>query len=276
MNQHLEIGLHWIAVAFYCLSAILYIYGFVFRKDRAFKWALVAAVCGLIPHTAALGLRWYVTGHGPYLRRYEVLSSNVWVGLVMFILVQRIKPVLRPFGAVVMPVSFLLIGLAVLSSPETHPLPETFQTFWLLVHILFAKLAYGSCLIATALAGGYLLLQGGGRLQQKWAGRLPAPGIIDEFSYRFTGFGFMMIGIMIAAGAIWANDAWGSYWSWDPVETWSLLSWVVYGLYLHLRRMHGWRGRKAAWYTMIAFLLLLFTIFGIGLIYVSEHSPYMN
>ncbi len=276
MNQLYEIGLHWASVAFYAISACFFVYGFVFKKERALKWGVAAAVAGLIPHTMALALRWYYTGHGPYLRRYEVYSSDVLIGLVVFTIVQWRKTTLRPLGVIIMPASFLLIGMAVLSSPEIRPLPETFQTFWLFVHIFFAKLAYGSCLIATALAGFYLLVNRSGFQSGGWTSKLPEPMIIDELSYKFTGFGFIMIGVMIAAGAIWANDAWGRYWAWDPVETWSLISWVIYGIYLHLRRIHGWKGTKAAWYNIASFALLLFTIFGIGLLYISNHSPYMN
>lgn len=276
MDQSLEIGLHWISVAFYAISAVFFVYGFSFKQEKALKYGVILAAAGLVPHTLALALRWYSTGHGPYLRRYEVYSSDVWIGLVLFILVQWRKPKLRPLGVVVLPASFLLIGMAVMASPEIRPLPETFQTFWLFVHIFFAKSAYGSCLIGAALAVLYLLTGRPGFIPGKLTSRLPESPVIDELSYKFIGFGFIMIGVMIAAGAIWANDAWGSYWSWDPVETWSLISWIVYGVYLHLRRMHGWNGYKAAWYNIIAFSLLLFTIFGIGFVYISTHSPYMN
>jgi cytochrome c-type biogenesis protein CcsB len=276
MDQSLEIGLHWISVAFYAISASFFVCGFSFNKGKALKYGVMAAIAGLVPHTLALLLRWYSTGHGPYLRRYEVYSSDVWIGLVLFTVLQWRKPPLRPLGVIVLPASFLLIGMAVMSSPEIRPLPETFQTFWLFVHIFFAKLAYGSCLIGTALAGIYLIAHRPGFVRGNLTSRLPETPVIDELSYKFTSFGFIMLGVMIASGAIWANDAWGSYWSWDPVETWSLISWVVYGIYLHLRRMHGWQGLKAAWYNIGAFSLLLFTIFGIGLVYISSHSPYMN
>ena len=274
MKTELEIGLHWFAVALYAISTCFFVYGFIFKKEKSVKYGLYFALIGMIPHTLALGLRWYSTGHGPYLRRYEVYSSNVWVGLVMFLLAQWRNPVLRPLGVIVLPVSFLVIGMAVLSSAEIRPLPETFQTFWLIVHIFFAKIAYGACLIGTALAVIYLLQRKRGL--SVWSDRLPDPAVVDEMSYRFNGFGFFMISVMIAAGAIWANDAWGSYWSWDPVEIWSLISWVIYGIYLHLRRIHGWRGTKAAWLGIAAFCVLLFTAMGIGFVYLTSHSPYMN
>lgn len=275
MDQGLEIGLHWAAVACYALSSCFFIYGFVFQKDWGTKLGIMLAGLGLLPHTLALLLRWYSTGHGPYLRRYEVFSSDVWIGITMFMVAQWRKAELKQLGVLVMPVSFLLIGMSVMASPQIRPLPETFQTFWLVLHIFFAKLAYGSCLIGVVLAVVYLVSQ---KRKNILAGRfawVSEPAAIDELSYKFNGFGFIMISVMIIAGAIWANNAWGSYWSWDPVETWSLVSWVIYGIYLHLRRMHGWKGKKSAWLNIISFCLLLFTIFGIGVFYATGHSPYM-
>lgn len=276
MTPQLEIGLHWIAVALYALSTCFFVYGFVFKHDKAITWGVLIALAGLAPHTLALGLRWYSTGHGPYLRRYEVYSSNVWIGMVMFAAAQWRRPVLRTLGIIVMPVSFLVIGMAVLSSSEIRPLPETFQTFWLFVHIFFAKTAYGACLIGMALAVIYLVGQRQSGSMKGWASRMPDSAVIDELSYRFTGFGFIMIGIMIAAGAIWANNAWGTYWNWDPVEIWSLISWIIYGIYLHLRYMHGWKEKKAAWLNIASFAILLFTLLGIGIFYISSHSPYLS
>lgn len=272
-----EILLHWGAVAFYIVSAVLFIYSFAFRKTEYMRWGTRAALAGLLPHTAALGLRWAEAGHGPYLRIYEVYSSDVWIIVVMFLLVQKWLPATRPAGTVVMPVSFLMIGMAVMSSPEIRPLPSTFRTFWLLVHIFFAKVAFGSLLLATGLAALYLVKErttlpvSGGV-----SGEFRESGFFDEASYNLTGFGFLMLGIMIVSGAIWADNAWGAYWTWDPVETWSLISWLVYGIYLHLRRTYGWRGVRSAWFLVFALVILVFALFGMGYFYPSQHSPYIS
>jgi cytochrome c-type biogenesis protein CcsB len=269
-----EIGLHWAAVAIYAISSALFVASFVWQKERWMKWAVGVAGFGFALHTGALALRWAVSGHGPYMHRYEVFSSNVWVATLMFLLVQWRLPKLRPAGALVMPTSLLLIGFAVMASPEIRPLPETFKTFWLIVHIYFAKLSYGSCLLGTAFS--VLLLFKNRGIFPKFTAKFPDSDILDEYSYKFIAFGFFMIGIMIAAGAIWANNAWGSYWDWDPVEIWSLVSWMLYGLYLHLRRMHRWQGERAAWFAILSLLILIFAIMGVGLFYTSLHSPYLS
>ncbi len=273
-----EILFLWITVGFYVISSVLYIYSVAFHREKSLQPATWLAATGLATHSLALGLRWIETGHGPYLRQYEVYSSDVWVVVMMFLIVQLWKPVLRTAGAVVMPVSFLMIGLAVMASPEIRDLPVTFKTYWLIVHILFAKLAYGAALIGTALAVLYLVKQRkaqADRLTSVYR-RLPSLEVLDELSYGFIGFGFINLGIMIVAGSIWAKNAWGRYWGWDPVETWSLISWFFYGIYLHLRFTFKWQGSKAAWFSIIALVVLIFALFGIGLFYESFHSPYIS
>ena len=232
----------------------------------------------MLPHSAALGLRWLEAGHGPYLRQYEVYSSDVWVMMVMFLLVQFWRPALRTAGMVAMPVCLLLIGMAVMASPEIRDLPVTFKTYWLIVHILFAKLAYGSALMGTAMGVLYLASQQKTRTNRltNFYRRLPPLEVLDELSYAFIGFGFVMLGIMIVAGSIWAKNAWGRYWGWDPVETWALISWLFYGLYLHLRVTFKWQGGRAAWFSVVAMAVLIFALFGIGWFYQSFHSPYIG
>jgi len=103
-------------------------------------------------------------------------------------------------------------------------------------------------------------------------GKLPATEKLDILIYRFSAFAFVMLGIMIASGAVWAYKAWGRYWGWDPIETWALISWLVYGLYLHLRITLGWKGRRAAWLALFAVVLVIFSFFGIPLVYPSVHE----
>ncbi len=272
-----DLTLHWIAIAFYVISSILYVYSFSFKKD-CLKLATLITLTGFTAHTAALGIRWVDSGHLPYIGRYEVASSLVWTGMLFYLFFQWKKPGLRYIGFLFLPFSLIILGLGIMSDPQHKQVPGSFDTFWLLVHVMFAKLAYGSCLLGTAL--GFLHVTKKKKIQ--WPGltaildKLPSTEVADEYSHRFIGFGFIMIGVMIASGSIWANNAWGSYWSWDPVEVWSLISWVIYGFYLHLRRIHGWRGVRAAWFSLIAFLVLLFTLLGIGLLYVSQHAPYLS
>ncbi|MHB8172242.1 MAG: cytochrome c biogenesis protein CcsA [Thermincolia bacterium] len=273
----LDLTLHWITVAFYAISSIVYIISSNFKKNYL-QTATTIALLGFVTHTAALGVRWEASGHLPYMGRYEIASSLVWTSMLFYLFFQRKKRGLANVGFLFLPFSLIMLGVVVMSDPQHKEIPESFDTLWLLVHVIFAKLAYGSCLLGTALGFLYIVKE----KQPDWLGltsildRLPSKEVADEYSHKFIGFGFIMIGIMIASGSIWANSSWGSYWSWDPVEVWSLISWAIYGLYLHFRRIHGWRGGRAAWFSLFAFLVLLFTLLGVGLIYVSEHAPYIS
>lgn len=308
----LEIILLWMTVLIYAAASVVFAWELVRKKGTEFVWAVRLTALGLLPLTAALALRWWQTGHGPFMRRFEVYSSDVWVVVVLYLLLQRWRPGFRFTGVIIAPSSFLLIGMAVMASPEIRPLPAFYGTFWLIVHILFAKLAYGFLLIGTVFAVFYLLKSRAERLEainldpksmlseiqepdeasfddappigrrheigliESMVAHLPALETLHEQSYRNIAMGFIMLAIMIAAGAIWANKAWGRYWSWDPVETWSIICWLLYGIYLHLVRTYGWFGKRPAIMVTAAVFVMIFALFGVGLIYNSLHSPYIR
>lgn len=269
-----QIILYWIAVGFYVTSATLYMISLVFNKERLLNIAMLSNLIGLVPHTVALGMRWMETGHFPYWGTYEVFSTYAWGAVFLLLLTQFIKPNLKIVGAFIMPFVFLMIGIAVMSPTLGTPIPRTYFTFWLGVHIAFAQLSYGSALIAAVLAAAYLMTakqRATGKIHPLLA-KLPELERIDFLSYRLTIFAFTMLGAMIASGAVWAYKAWGRYWGWDPIETWALVSWLVYGLYLHLRRTMGWQGKRASWLNIFALFLIIFAFFGIPLFYPSAHE----
>ena len=271
-----EILLLWATVGLYVAATFLYIFSLVFKKDY-FSRAKHITFLGLIPHTLSIILRWIESGHGPYITFYEVTISDTWMAIALFLIVQFKYRKMELLGVFIAPISFLLIGWGVMSSPQIYQVPTTFHTYWLFVHILFAKFSFGSFIIGTGLAIFYLVKGKKGDLDQSPLHKyLPDIKAIDEYSYRFIAFGFLNLGIMIAAGAIWANKAWGRYWGWDPVETWSLVSWLIYGVYLHLRLNQGWHGKKSAWYAIAGFAVLLFSIFGVVYLYHSAHSYYLK
>lgn len=276
MLLQLDPVLHWSAVVFYAASTIMFIYGLTFSKEKWLRIGVMTAFVGTGLHTGAISARWIATGHGPFLKRYELFSSYVLIAMYMFLWLQYRRPNLRPVGVLVLPVSLLIMGLALTTSATDKEVPATYNYMWIVLHIVFAQASYGAALIGSGLALLYLLKR---RVQNKSIvsgiyERLPSLEEMDNLSYRFHGFAFLTIGIMIASGAIWANYAWGRYWSWDPIENWSLISWLVYGVYLHLRRIHGWIGVKAAWVSFVALVGLIFILIGIGWAYNSIHSPY--
>lgn len=268
-----EITLFWLAVILYAVATVLAAIGVVWTKQNLQRAGNLIFVLALFPHGIAIILRWLATGHGPYLQTYEIVSSDAWVGAALFMLLLWRLPRLMPAALFVYPLTLAFSGWALLSSREISQIPATFQTIWLIIHIIFAKFTYGSALISSALAGLYLLKKSG--KQSPWLERLPEPAWLDYYSYRLSAFAFLMAGVMIVAGAIWANQAWGYYWAWDPIETWSLISWLLYGLYLHYR-FTGGKPRRAALLNLLSLLILLITLFAVPYLYDTVHSEYMS
>ncbi|MFZ5640184.1 MAG: c-type cytochrome biogenesis protein CcsB [Bacillota bacterium] len=270
----LQIILFWASVVFFAAGTVFYVASILFKHERFINYGTFFAWLGFIPNTAAIFARWYQTGHFPYWNPYEVFTSYAWGIVLVFLVFQHFKPSLKIVGAFVLPVAFLLTGMGVMGNPEVKDIPRTFFTFWLYVHIGFAKISAASVIISAGLAVLYLV-----KRRQQLEGRvnptlerLPDVEKLDFFSYRVTAFAFIMIGIMIASGAVWAYKAWGRYWGWDPIETWALISWLVYGLYLHLRITMGWKGNWTAWLSVIALVLVIFSFWGIPLVYDSVHE----
>jgi cytochrome c-type biogenesis protein CcsB len=267
-----EVVLHWLAVACYIVSAVIFTYSSFFRNGSLGRPAVLAALAGLVPHTIALCLRWTVQGHGPYMTRYEVLSSDAWIALVMFLGFSATWVKIRPAGVVVLPAVFLMVALAVFANPAMQTLPPSLRSVWLVMHVSFAKLAAGAMVLSVGTAVLFLLKDRRGmHPAPAW---LPAADILDEYSYKFAGFGLVFWTVNIAAGAIWANVSWGRYWGWDPIETWSLITWFMFGIAAHLRVFWKWRGRKSAVALIFCFVMSVFTIFVLPFVAKTLHSEY--
>lgn len=250
----------------YVLATLLYLGGFAFQRGSWLGPATVAACLGFGSHTAALALRWAATGHPPVMRDYENAVAGAWWVVALFLGLQLRWAYLRPLGAAIAPFALLMLGYAALNPSAGETLTPALQSPWLLVHVLFAWLAYGSYAAASGLAALFLVR---GRLRA--LASLPAPEILDEQGHRLIAFGFVSQIVMMATGAIYASRLWGAYWSWDPVQIWTLLSWLIYAIYLHLRATYRWRGRKAAWLALGALLGVIVSFWGVNWVRMGLH-----
>jgi cytochrome c-type biogenesis protein CcsB len=160
-----------------------------------------------------------------------------------------------------LPFALIILGGGALSDTSARPMVASLKSFWLYIHIFFAWLAYGAYTVACGAGVVYLAKTRRGK-----DAATEELASLDELMFRSVVFGFITDAIMIAAGAIWAKDLWGAYWSWDPVETWSLLSWMIYGLALHLRLTLGWKGRRLAWLVVFAILGVVVTFWGVNVL----------
>jgi cytochrome c-type biogenesis protein CcsB len=229
------------------------------------KYATILAWLAVIFLSAMLVFRTIATGHGPFSNMYEFSIAFAWGILAIHIWFER-RYHQRLVGLLTLPVALILMAYATTIPSTIEPLVPALQNNLLLtVHVATAIVAYGSFTIAFAAALLFLIQPEGGR----WG--LPRPEILDEIGYRAVVVGFPFLTLVIVLGAIWAEVAWGSYWSWDPKETASLVTWLLYGAYLHARVTYGWRGRRAAALLMIGFAATLFTYFG-NLFFNGLHS----
>jgi len=268
-----EIVLMWVALTFYTAATALYAFGVIFVRDKMTTWALWASAAGLAFQVTSLGMRWARIGHGPYLGFYEVANALVLCVVVFFVIVAWRNPRLSAAGIAVLPVAVVLLGGAMLSSKAGVEVTAKLASYWLFIHVTFANLAFGAFAVSFGCAIAYVIRQRS--KSGKWAkrlGKLPAQEVLENQTVRFVLVGFLFWAIMIATGAIWANEAWGSYWSWDPIETWSLIVWIIYAVYLHLRFTMRWHGERLAWYAIIAMPMALFALIGIPLAFNTPHA----
>jgi len=274
MGETTEVLLMWTAVSVYALAAVLFIVGFMFGKERLNALALLATAIGIVPHVAAVVGRWVRLGHGPYLGFYEVISSFALLGSVAFLLLALRIQTLRVAGTALMPIAFLALGGAMLAPKGGLDVTPALASYWLGIHVAFAKLTYGSLITGFGLAIMFLLRAK--RPDHRLLSRLPDDATLDDLVFKFVAAGFMFLGIMIAAGAVWANEAWGRYWGWDPIETWSLISWLCYAAVLHARLTLGWNGPRFMWAAIVALPVVLFALVGVAVVYNSIHGAYLT
>ena len=214
---------------------------------------------------ASLVFRAFATGHGPFSNMYEFSIAFAWGILGAYYWFEH-KYHQRILGLLALPVALGMLLYAFTIPADIEPLVPALQNNLLLsVHVATAIVAYGSFTVAFAAAVLYLAQPETGR----WG--LPKPAILDEIGYRAIVVGFPFLTLVIVLGALWADVAWGRYWGWDPKETASLVTWFIYGAYLHARVMRGWRGRKAAVLLIIGFAATLLTYFG-NLFFGGLHS----
>ena len=267
--MNLESASLWAAVVLYVLSGSLAIFGVALgkRPERTVLGLLLAA---LALHGLAIGLRWERLGHGPFLTMFEILSSNVFSLSLVFALAYWRYRAVRPIAAVVMPIVFMMMGWMLLTNPDKGHYPATYHTVWLYIHIGLGKVFLGSVLVAVGLAG-VILLRGAGIGTVKFA-RLPEDARLDDLAYRFMALGLVFETLMLMAGSIWAQDAWGRYWAWDPLETWAFITWLTLAFALHLRFTLKVSHRLSASMVIAVFALAFLTFFGVPFISTAPHK----
>ncbi len=242
-----------IAAFVFLIAALISIIFWVTRKDAIGKTSLWINIVATVVLTVSLVFRYINVGHIPYVQLYETFFFMAWAIAVIaliadFSLRSRLPSTL----------SALLSGLIlvyIIQWPETSregmPLVPALQSPWLDVHIATAFLSYAGFAVSAAASVVYLFNRN---------------DKVDELSYRLVAFAFPLLGLGILLGSVWANEAWGRYWGWDPKETSALVTWLVYAGYLHARLVLGWKGVRAAIFNLAGFACVIFTWVGLNLL----------
>ena len=262
-----------LAVAFYLLGTFKYLLFIILLRELLAKIAYLSLSAGFALHTIAFIVRWIEGGHTPVTNLHESLSFFAWAITGVYLVFYRryrIK-VLGPFISTLV----LILMISAMALPkEILPFAPVLRSYWLPIHVIFAFL--GNAIFALAFCAGIMYVIQEHQVKSKHIGalsrRLPSLEVMDEINYKALTFGFPLLTVGIITGSIWAQYAWGSYWSWDPKETWSLITWCLYAALLHQRLTIGWRGRKAAIMAIIGFFAILFTFLGVNLVLGGLHA----
>ncbi len=262
----------------YALSTVFYIGSFAFKKQVLSKAGFIVLVIGFLDNSAGIILRWIESyqmgyGHAPFSNMYESLVFFSWTVAILYIFVE-LKYKESIIGVFASPLIFLAIASASFDptvSNKISPLIPALKSNWLIAHVITCFLGYSGLAVAFGFSIMYFVKPRNSEFDSIFA-KLPSWELIDELTYQMVIFGFLFLTIGIITGAVWANSAWGTYWSWDPKETWSLITWFIYAIFMHLRVMRGWSGKNLAWVSIIGFIAVLFTYFGVNYFLSGLHS----
>lgn len=267
----------WMSTMF-VLSTLFYWGGLVARSD--FGGAIGSRLCwaGIVLGVTGMLVRWYESyligtdvGHIPISNLYEVfiLFSLITAMFYLYYEAHYKTRTLGPFVLLVISaaVGFLLWYTVARGASEIQPLVPALQSWWMKIHVPANFIGYGTFALAAMVASAYLLKSHG-----LLADRLPALEVLDDVMYKAISIGFAFFTIATILGALWAAEAWGGYWSWDPKETWALIVWLNYAAWLHMRLMSGLRGRPAAWWALVGLLVTTFAFLGVNMFLSGLHS----
>lgn len=246
----------------------------VARVDRFGRVGIALTVVGLACHLAGVVLRGLAAGRFPWGNMYEFVTATLAFAALAY-LAYALRTGARWLG---LPMALLLSvgqGLAVtVFYVAVAPLVPALHSVWFFIHIVAAAIS-GAAFNLGAIASVLYLLRGRAESRGKVTGylaRIPSASALDKFAYKAHAFAFPLWTFTVAAGSVWAEYAWGRFWGWDPKETWSLVTWVVYAAYLHARATAGWKGRRAAWLAVVGVLTFWFNFVGINLLVTGLHS----
>jgi len=256
----------------YGASTYLYQRFLTMKSRRAGQWATYLLLLGLVVHSLAIGVRWQQAGRLPMANLFEAFALFTWLLLVIYLVIEMGSRQ-RALGAFVVPVALLLLIGTFFLPREIAPNP-LLQNGWFAVHVGLFLVAYSSLTLGAAASGVYLLQERGLKSKNKKSllYRLPPLESTEHLGHRFVQLGFPFLVAGGIAAAMWANEAWGTYWVWEPKQVTVLFDLAIYALYFYTRYFLGWRGRRGAWMIIAGFAAIMVSFVGVGLLGVGAHA----
>ena len=244
------------------------------------RLAFALTCVGVAVHVTAIVTRGIAEDRVPWGNMYEFIAAFTCMAVLVFVAASIWYRAYYMGVFVLVPIVFGLgVDLTVLYTPAGSLVPAL-QSYWIAIHVTAMIVAIGLFIFGAVVTTLYLIADRSQRRvatgKPSWSAgimrHLPGALILDRLAYRSILFGFPVWTFGVIAGAIWADHAWGRYWGWDPKETWSFITWVVYAMFLHARATAGWRGRRAGWIQLAGFVCLLFNVIGVNLFITGLHS----
>lgn len=256
----------------YFLAFMAYLLGMVMNRALLSRLGTYLSLLGFTAQTLAIILRWVESyemgiGHAPLSNLYESLVFFSWTLMLLYLILEwRTKN--RTIGTFVTPLVFLAMAYASFSpniSSQIQPLIPALKSNWLISHVVTCFFGYAAFALSFGVSIMYLLKRlDTEEKDNRFLRLIPSAAILDDLNYQMIVIGFLMLTLGIITGSVWAHSAWGTYWSWDPKETWSLITWLVYASVIHTRLVRGWKGKKIAILSIVGFACVLFTYFGVN------------
>jgi len=264
-----------IIIIFYLLSAAKYFAYLFFQKEYLHKAGFYLLIGGLLCHLAVVGYLTVQSGAIPVHNLHETLLI-AGLAVVSVFLIFQVKYHLKILGIYAAPLAAIVMIAATLMPREPVQVKNIFKSFWLVIHIV--AIFIGDASFALACGVGIMYLVQENAIKTKNPGfffrRLPSLELLDATGYGCIVVGFAMLSLGLVTGFIYAKSVWGRFWSWDPKEVWSGITWLLYAALLHQRLTVGWRGRKAAVMSIIGFAVILFTFFGVNFLLQGHHGQF--
>lgn len=265
----------WSAV-FYLFATFLYIAALGSRGSRAATVGVLLLIVGLAAHATGLTFRAILVGRAPVANMYESLVFATGGMVVIAIVLERIykNPLVGLAGALLGFIFMVIANKMPLHQSRINPLMPALQSSWLTYHVITIMLSYSAFALSFFVSVFYLLKLGlgGDEANARLLQTTPRLDTLDYFNYRIIAVGFPLLTIGIFTGAVWAATAWGRPWAFDPKETWSAITWLIYGVFLHTRLLAGWKGTRSAVLGVVGFAAVLFTYLGVNYLLPGLHS----